>query len=398
LLPVSVRPTIRLRLTAWYAACFLGVGVVLLGLSYVLVGRSLTDYQEDVAGQVQQRARQQLAGDFPPGATLPPPDAGDLVDAGEQRRIAADAKREQLQTVTVRLLGALGGLVVLSIGGGWVVAGRALRPVSQITAAARVVSDGRLHERLAFEGPDDELKELADTFDEMLLRLDRAFEQQARFVDSASHELRTPLAVMRGALDSVLDDPNADEHDLRRMATVLSAAVDRSEHLAASLLLLARSGGELRTQARVDLAELCDAAAAHHAMLAADRQIRVETSFGPAVVRGDAVLLEQLIDNLLHNGLRYNSDRGWISIGCQAGGGSALIEVENTGPRVRATDLPLLFMPFGRLDGSRGRDDGGAGLGLAIVQRIALAHGGEATATPRPTGGLRVCVRLPAAA
>jgi signal transduction histidine kinase len=270
---------------------------------------------------------------------------------------------------------------------GWIFAGRALRPVQRITMAARAASEHDLSARVLPTGPRDELRELAETFDEMLGRLQAAFEGQQRFIANASHELRTPLAVMRATVDVVLDNPAATPGDLRAMGADIRAAVDHAEQLIGALLLLARNERGLTVREKVDLATVAED------VLDALGDHRVHASLEPAVVAGDPVLAERLVANLVDNALRYNRPDGevWVSTRMVAGGGELV--VANTGPLVDPADAGRIFQPFERLSDRTSQD--GFGLGLAIVASIAAIHGGTAVARPRDEGGLSVTVTIP---
>jgi signal transduction histidine kinase len=264
---------------------------------------------------------------------------------------------------------------------GWIVGGRALRPVHTITAAARAASDHNLSARVALRGPRDELHELAETFDEMLDRLQAAFEGQKRFIASASHELRTPLAVMRATVDVVLDYPESTPADLRCMAADIRAAVDHAEHLIGALLILARNERGLTVHEEFDLATVAEDVLDTADL--ADR--RVHTTLEPAVISGDPVLAERLVANLVDNAVRYNAASGdiWISTST----------VANTGPLISPVDADRIFQPFQRLNDRTSHE--GFSLGLTIVASIAAVHGGSATARPRDDGGLSIAVTIP---
>jgi signal transduction histidine kinase len=283
--------------------------------------------------------------------------------------------------------------------GAYLVSGRALRPLHQVTATARRHSTATLDQRIGHVGPDDEVKELADTFDAMLDRLSAAFGSQQRFVANASHELRTPLAVMRTEIDVTLADPDASVAELRRMGTVVRAASDRANDLIEALLLLART--EAQT-GRLDRQTPVDLAAGVRATLAAVRaqvealQLEVRTDFRPALVVGDPNLLERLAGNLVENAVRYNVRGGRLSIRTGTEGGRVYLTVANTGPEVPAAEVPGLFEPF-RRGGRERTGTRGAGLGLSIVGAVADAHGGTVRAVPLAGGGLEVTVELPAA-
>ena len=274
---------------------------------------------------------------------------------------------------------------------GWIFSGRALRPVHRITTAARAASEHNLSARVAPTGPRDELRELAETFDEMLGRLQAAFEGQQRFIANASHELRTPLAVMRATVNVVLGNPDSTPGDLRGMAADIRAAVDHAEHLIGALLILARNERGLTVREETDLATVAEDVLDTAGL--GDR--RVHATLEPAVISGDPVLAERLIANLVDNAVRYNAAAGdiWISTGTMAG--SSQLTVANTGPVISPADAGRIFQPFERLSDRTSHD--GFGLGLAIVASIAAIHGGTATARPRDDGGLSVTVTIPSA-
>ncbi len=279
----------------------------------------------------------------------------------------------QYSLITVAVVIALAAVL------GWIVAGRALRPVQLITTAARAASERNLSARVAPSGPRDELRELAETFDAMLGRLQAAFEGQQRFIANASHELRTPLAVMRATVDVVLDNPDATPGDLRGMATDIRAAVDHAEHLIAALLILARNERGLTVREDVDLAT----AAEDVLDTAALGGRRAHATLEPAVISGDPVLAERLIANLVENAVRYNHAAGDIWVSTRTIAGSSQLTVANTGPFISPADIGRIFQPFQRLSDRTSHD--GFGLGLAIVASIAAVHGGTATARPATT-------------
>jgi signal transduction histidine kinase len=294
-------------------------------------------------------------------------------------------------------LTTLGAVTLLAAIGGWIVAGRVLRPVHRITAAARDASEHHLTARLALTGPRDELRELADTFDAMLDRLQTAFEGQRRFIANASHELRTPLTVMRATVDVVLAKPAPTPAELVDMGQDVRTAVDHAEALIEALLTLARSDRGLAQREPVDLAtvieDAVDAAGARPGAAHPAGTRRLHTSLAPAPTTGDPILLERLAANLYDNAMRYNVPDGDVWLSTAAIGGRAVLTVGNTGPVIAPETVPGWFEPFRRPRERTG--DGGFGLGLAIVASIAAAHGGEAAAGPLPGGGLTVTVSLP---
>lgn len=280
-------------------------------------------------------------------------------------------------------------LALLAVVLGWLVAQRVLRPIRRLTATARQMSATNLYRRLHLTGPNDELKELGDTFDQMLFRLEEAFESQRRFIANASHELRTPLTIMRTELEVTLDNGRPGVAELRDMGEVVRAAVSRSERLVDGLLALAESERGLARTEDVDLAVLARSAVAR-----ADGKLTVTQELAPAPVVGTRVLLDRLLENLADNAVRHNHSGGWLSVRTAVQDGTAKLTMENSGPVITADEAASLFEPFRRLDHASATR--GSGLGLSIVRAVARAHGGDATAMPLPAGGLRVTVALPA--
>jgi signal transduction histidine kinase len=362
------RPTIRLRLTLLYAGVFLLAGAALLTVSYILVRNNLTADSVSIGGP------------------------GDEVRRAVQHEVAGDA----LHHLRVQYALALAAMTALSVLLGWMLAGRALRGLQQITATARHVSQDTLDERIALEGPRDELKELADTFDEMLERLSAAFASQRRFVANASHELRTPLTVMRTELEVTLADPDATNAELREMAGAVHEAVDRTERLVQALLTLARSEGAVARRDPVDLAAAAQMALEHTARDARAAGLSVTADLHAAPVRGDRRLLERLVANLIENAVGHNRPGGRVSVTTSTRNGHSIFDVVNDGDALDAATLPRLLEPFQRAD--RGARGDGAGLGLSIVRSVAQAHGGAVALAACPGGGLRTTVTLPRSA
>jgi signal transduction histidine kinase len=384
------RPSIRARLTLLYTALFAVCGAIVVAVSYILVAQ---------LGAPSLGQRPASRGDIPPsiGAlclseqSSAHPDKALIAQCIFQLLGAQQQRDLTLSHLLAYSLITLAVVIALAAVLGWIFSGRALRPVHRITAAARAASGDNLSARVALCGPRDELRELAETFDEMLGRLQAAFEGQQRFIANASHELRTPLAVMRATVDVVLANADSTPADLRAMAVDIRAAVDHAEHLIGALLILARNERGLTVHEEVDLAtvaeDVLDAACL--------RDRLVHAALEPAVISGDPVLAERLIANLVDNAARYSAAGGdiWISTLTVVGG--SRLAVANTGPLISPADAERIFQPFERL-GDRTSQDG-FGLGLAIVASIAAIHGGSAGARPRDGGGLSVTVTIPLA-
>ncbi|MGN6608257.1 MAG: sensor histidine kinase [Jatrophihabitans sp.] len=291
-----------------------------------------------------------------------------------------------------------GIIVVVGTTGGYLLAKQALRPIARLTATAKQLSTETLDQRINLGGPDDELRELADTFDEMLARLDAAFDSQRLFVANASHELRTPLSVIRTELEVTLSDPHADAEELRRMGAVVSGATDRAQRLVTSLLTLARlqavGGGELEVSERVDLAAIVPSVIDAVAAEADQKGIQIETELDAAATTGDPRLLERLVGNLVENAIRHNVPDGWLRVTTGQSGDKVWLHVANGGAVIASNEVDALFEPFRR--GGRVRTaTRGAGLGLAIVRLIVDAHRGKLQAAAPPFGGLAIRIELP---
>ncbi len=296
---------------------------------------------------------------------------------------------------------ALGVVAALSVVVGWVVAGRVLRPLRVMTAAARRISADSLDERLAMPGPGDELKDLADTIDGLLARLESAFAAQRRFVANASHELRTPLATMRASVDVAVAKPGPVPAPVALLAGRLRGELDKADGLLEGLLTLARAQhGELPGRDAVPLDYAVSAALAARARAIGARNLLVHYDSGPdgSWVRGSQPLLRRMIDNLLDNAIGHNRAGGWIRVATTVvttgAGRQARMVVENGGAVLAPAQVAQLGQPFRRLGADR-TGPGGAGLGLSIVAAIAEAHGGVLRLDARPEGGLRASVALP---
>ncbi|AZM49032.1 two-component sensor histidine kinase [Streptomyces sp. WAC 06738] len=391
------RFTLRARLTLVYGAMFLAAGAVLLGLTYILFNARL-----GAGGTFNSSATEPSAA--PAGTPARAPGPGP--EPGPEHQRFTESREDVLRDAAGTSLLTQGGIALLVVGAaaagaGWLVAGRVLAPLHRVTDTARRIADapaaGRgLHERIALAGPDDEVKELADTFDTMVERLDRSFDGQRRFVANASHELRTPLTLGRALVETAMHRPAASA-DIRRLGEDLLQINSRHERLISGLLLLASSENEITERHPVDLADIVTHVAAQAVSEAAKAGIEVTVKTAEAWTAGDALLLERLVHNLVENAVRHNSGAGGhVRVTCATGaGGRAELRVANTGPTVPPYEIPALFEPFRRLGADRLVTGGGAGLGLSIVRAVARAHGGDASARPRDGGGLTVTVTLP---
>jgi signal transduction histidine kinase len=368
-LPVP-RRTVRLRLTFLWGFLFLASGAALLAVTYELVDSRLTS---DLVSQGP-------AGRGTGPVTARPPGVDSL-----RAQQAADLHQLLIQSGIALAIMAAAAMAL-----GWLTAGRALRPLRAITTATRRISDRNLHERLALPGPPDELTDLADTIDGLLARLDAAFDSQRRFVANVSHELRTPLMLIQTLLQVALASPAVSLGSLRATCREVLAACTEQDQLIGALLTLARSQRGLDRREPIDLAETARHALHTRQEEAASQDLRVHVALGPAPAVGDPVLAEILISNLLENAIRHNVPGGHIEVTTGTHDGRATLTVANTGPQVPADQARRLLEPFRRLEGKRGQDRQGLGLGLSIVAAIAEAHDATLSVHPRPSGGLTV--------
>ncbi|MFD3534601.1 sensor histidine kinase [Streptomyces sp. NPDC058664] len=385
-----LRPTIRIRLTLLYGGMFLIAGILLLSIIYLFTAQALTDSAAQlpfkiVKGEVQ-----------PTTSWCVLPDTGTGEQFNEAVSVCLRHQSDRaLDDLLRRSLFALLGLSIIAFAFGYAMAGRVLSPLGRITRTARQVAGSDLSRRIELDGPDDELKELADTFDEMLERLERAFTAQQRFVANASHELRTPLAINRTLLEIHISDPEAPLA-LQQLGKTLLATNERSEQLVEGLLLLARSDNQIIERKPVDLAEVASRAVDQTHAEAVAKGVEIRGERAPAVVQGNGVLLERIALNLLQNAVRYNvPEGGWVEVTTEVDHGQAVLVVSNTGPVVPAYEIDNLFEPFRRLRQERTGSDKGVGLGLSIARSVARAHGGRIIAEPREGGGLVMRVTLP---
>jgi len=377
-----LRPTLRLRMALLYGGLVLLVGASLLFTSIVLVNRAIRQLPiYDTRGTVTIRDQTGKIVKIIPNVS----------------QAAADAQHKAGAYLLHTGLIYFAIIVVIGTTGGYLLAKQALRPVARLTRTARQLSTETLDQRINLGGPDDELRELADTFDEMLVRLDAAFDSQRLFVANASHELRTPLSVIRTELEVTLSDPDADVAELRRMGEVVAGATERAQRLVDSLMTLARlqavGQGELEVAERVDLAALVPGVVDAVAAEAKEKNITVELDAEAAVTVGDPRLLERLVGNLVENAIRHNVPDGWLRLSTGETADRAWLHVSNGGAVIPPGDVDRLFEPFRR--GGRVRTaTRGAGLGLAIVRLIVEAHHGRLQAAAPPFGGLAVRIEL----
>jgi signal transduction histidine kinase len=371
--------SIRWRLALTYSGMFFLAGALLLVVIHFIVRSVLyTGFAYELA--------------LPEGT---PADLGAYLET-QVKLLRVNGINEVLDSLVRQSILALLGVGILAVILGYFVADRALRPVSQMTSTARKLSESTLaHQRIDLQGPNDELKELADTFDDMLTRLNVAFDTQRRFVANASHELRTPLTINRTVLEIALSDPEASE-DLKALGRTLLEVNARNEKLIEGLLLLARSERELAVRKPVDVLDVARTAVEQVTPFAEEHGVTLTTELVSAPTTGDPVLLERSVSNLLENAVKYNipeNGKVWIRTGMADGG--LVVQVANTGQHVPAYEVNSLFEPFRRLNADRVDSAKGAGLGLSIVRAVVQAHGGTVNAVPREGGGLVVTIKLP---
>ncbi len=389
------RRTARLRLTVLYGGLFLACGAILLAVTYLLVRHAIAP-----GGHINEST-------LPPSGVTVSPDAGALskgqlpngqlpdlssLEATLAKQMADSDLRQVLTAAPI----ALAIVTAVALAFGWLVAGRILRPLTVITAAARRISASHLSQRLALAGPNDELKALGDTLDELFARLEASFHAQRTFVANASHELRTPLTRERAMLQVALDDPSTTAETWRGVAAEVLAANAEQESLIEALLILASSQAGLAERELVDLAAATGEILLSARTEASRRGLSMDAVTTPAPLLGDKLLTQRLVANLVSNAIRYNIDGGTVEISTAAKDGRAVLAVANTGPAVPSEALGRLFQPFVRLDGRRADHDNGHGLGLSIVDAIAAAHGAAITTRARTGGGMSIEVAFPA--
>ncbi|MEV4641073.1 ATP-binding protein [Actinoplanes sp. NPDC049548] len=386
---------VRLRLTLLYGVLFLLSGAVLLAITYLLVahaGTNLVVSTQSTSPNGGQNISTYVLGSLPEVDQLPE----------AERRIteALQAQATHQQADMMHKLLAQSGLAlaimsVVSVVLGWLVAGRVLRPLQTMTSTIQLISARNVHERLAAAGPRDELKDLADTIDGLLGRLEAALDSHKRFVANAAHELRTPLTLEHALLEEAVIDPHATVHSYRAQFEQLMVVSEQQARLLESLLVLATSERGLDQRENVDLAKLTGAVLRAAEPKARKRDVAIGAQVEPASVTGDAALVERLVANLVDNATSYNIPYGWVQVETGVQDGRSFVTVTNSGPPVPPDMVDQLLSPFQRLN--RTADDGHHGLGLSIVKSIVAAHGADLTVQARPEGGLGIRVVFPPA-
>jgi signal transduction histidine kinase len=371
-----------MRLTLLYSGLFLTAGAMLVALIYLLV------------------ARWRFLGGLAVPPVRLPPTLGDLpaprppTTAPAIQGQLADQRAQDLRQLLASSLLALAAMASVSVAFGWLMAGRVLRPLGTMTATVRRISADRLEARLAATGPDDELKELADTFDGLLGRLESAFAAQRRFVANSSHELRTPLTRQRAMIEVALVNPRADAASMRATLRRLLAACEQQERLIDALLALARGQQGIARRQPIDLAAVARLVIGRREQGDVGAGVRVESTLDPAPMSGDVELVERLVANLLDNALRHNVPRGWAAVSTTTESGRPMLRIANSGPVIEPDQVELLPRPFRRLETGRAAKPDGFGLGLSIVAAVADAHTGTMRLRPLTGGGLEVSVEF----
>jgi signal transduction histidine kinase len=389
------RRTVRLRLTLLYGGLFLAAGAALLAMTYLLVERNTDVPAVLIPGDEERAAIPPTSQRVEPGGAV-----STRSPATEEilRAVAIDQNAEHKRELIVQSGVALAGMAVLSMGLGWFVAGRVLRPLRTITSTARSISTSNLRQRLTLDGPDDEVKELGDTFDDLLDRLQAAFEAQRHFVANASHELRTPLTLSRALLQMTLTDPHATLESFRATCQEVVAVGEDQERLIEALLVLARSERGLDHREPLDLSVVGDDVLLTRQPEIERLHLELSTELDRAPIDGDSRLAERLVVNLVDNALRHNVANGRIEVATGSRAGRAYLSVTNSGPVVPPDEVDRLFEPFQRLSADSTPNADGVGLGLAIVRAIADAHGANIAVAANVDGGLHIEVTFPEAA
>lgn len=399
------KTTVRWRLAVLYGGLFLVSGAALLAITYTLVSHATTTTPRArflVSQQIGKARPTNMVGpqlNVQFRGSLFPPGLNKVVQSAAGREVVRLAGSQQrisdLHQLEIESAIALAIMAVLSGGLGWLVAGRVLRPLRTITAATQQISEANLHERLALEGPDDELRQLAETIDGLLQRLEGAFDAQRRFVANASHELRTPLSAERAMLELVMSDEEATVETFREVCAQVLDESERQEQLIEALLTLAQGQRGLEHREPLELAAVVEGVLERASAEIAQRGLHVGVSAEPVWSQGDPRLLERLVSNLIDNAVRHNLPGGDIHLSLRSRADRVELRIANSGPDVPAEEVGRLLAPFQRLGADRvGHHCDGLGLGLSIVAAIAAAHDAELTVKPRRSGGLEVAVSL----
>lgn len=377
--------SIRVRLTVLYSSVVFGLATLLVGVIYMLLRRSLAE---------ESLYREVPLVDRGTGFVL-----GQVLVLDQYRQLEHRANEQALWLLRSYSLGALLVLFAISLVVGWVVAGHVLKPIDRITSVAKEIQATDLSRRIELGGPPDELRELADTFDAMLGRIDEAFESQRQFIHEASHELRNPLAVIRTNLDVTLSDPDATDEDLRHTLEVVQRSSQRMNRLVDDLLIYARQGALSLERQQIDVGELVHEAAEEFRAPAGAAGIGVIDESEPGlVVDGDRHALRRSLANLLANAVRLSPPGTTIRVRAGAEAPWVWMSVEDQGPGIAAEDHERVFQRFWRGDPREGRTEGRSGLGLTIVRQVAEAHGGQVKLASEPGQGAAFAIWLPAAA
>ncbi len=392
------RRTVRLRLALLYGGLFFISGAVLLALTYTAASRTHGAYSQVVSAPFIGHSSTAT----PAQAPLAPqsPQIGPIRPGSPRRRVTVSIVDPNQRSADLRVLAivsviALAIMAAVSMGLGWLVAGRVLRPLRTITTAARDISASDLHRRLALVGPDDEFRELGDTFDGLLGRLEASFQAQRQFVANASHELRTPLARLKTLTQVAHADPHASVASLRAALDRVLASEQQLEELIEALLNLASSERGLDRRESIDLAAVTEEVIATRREEIELQGLGLNAALEGAHVQGDRQLIERLVANLLDNAIRHNTTEGRIDVTTATTAAGAVLSVANSGPVIAPAELECLQRPFQRLGAERTTHGGGHGLGLSIVHAITTAHGASLAVNPQPAGGLHAQVRFP---
>ena len=411
--------TVRWRLTLLYGAMFLVCGAALLAITYTLVSHSVNgggvvaigpppnsfgsvDRPTSGAGQIKLQAKPTRNYVIAGKQVSTPPVISRLLHSPTGRQAVRFVGRQQqiadLHQLEIESAIALAIMAIISALLGWYVAGRVLRPLRTITAAAQEISEANLHRRLALPGPRDELRTLADTIDGLLERLQEAFDAQRRFVANASHELRTPLTAVRALLEMAISDPHATVETFRETCREALEESEQQEQLIDALLALAQGQRGLDHRDPADLAVIVDEVVRTHRADAEARHLHLGVVLQSAPIAGDQRLIARLVSNLVQNATRHNNPDGDVDVRVGTRAGQAYLTVDNTGPVVPPDEVERLVQPFQRLTPDRLGHHEGFGLGLSIVAAIATAHDARLDVRPGEPGGMHIEVTFPAAA